>query len=77
MKNEILGCFESDVKIIEKRVTLYNCLNPDDYMIEVLFNGCTEHIIQVNDLQKAFFVFDSIRNSIKFEVAQYENKVLA
>ena len=75
MKDEMLQNYKSDVSIIEKEVTFFNCLNPNDYIIEVKFNGLIEHIIQVNELDKGFYIFDSIRNSIRYEIAQYENKL--
>jgi hypothetical protein len=74
MKNEKLQEFKSDVSIIEKNVVLWNCLNPDDYIIEFWNCGILAEVIVISDLNKAFFIFDSIRNSIRYEIAKYEEK---
>lgn len=73
MKNELLQSYKSDVSMIEKRVFLSNCLNPDDYIIEFFNNGILENVIILQDLDNAFLIFDSIKNSILFEIAKYEN----
>ena len=74
MKDEMLQNYDSDVSMIEKSVTLYNCLNPHDYIIEFKNNGLLEQVVVLHDMEKAFFLFDSIRKSICYEIMIYENK---
>lgn len=76
MKSEKLQEFKSDVSMIEKNVSIWNSLNPYEYIIEYYNNGLLENVIIVDTLQKGFFLFDSIKKSILYEIQVYENKLI-